>query len=250
MLGQMQAAIIFPASRDVWRTPADPPFGWRYDDVRLELGKERTHAWYIPAEAAQGVILFSHGNGGNIADRLEHFALFRRLGYSVFAYDYGGYGQSSGRPSEKRCYEDARAAWRHLTESLAVPPSDIVLYGESLGGGVTCQLATEEKPRAVVLQNTFLSVGHLAREIFPIMPTYLLKHRFDNESKIGTITSPVLIMHSEADTIVPYRHGRRLFELANEPKTFVELTGDHNECVFLSENAYCAGLERFLSARE
>ena len=241
--------MLFPASRHVWRTPGNAPFNWKYESVTLEVAGEKTDAWYIPVENAKGTILLSHGNGGNIADRMEHYAMLRDLGYDVFSYDYGGYGNSTGKPSEKRCYADIRAAWRYLTETRGIPVNKIVLYGESLGGGATCDLATEVQPRAVILQCTFLSVTKMAKEIFPFVPVrLLLRHNFDSESKIKNIHAPILIMHSQGDTIIPYRHGRGLYELANEPKTFLELRGDHNDCIFTSEAAYREGMQRFLDS--
>src|SRR5690606_31346087 len=112
----VQTRLIFIATREIHRTPG--AYHWPYEDVTLGVGSETTHGWFIPAaKPAPGVILFSHGNAGNIADRLESISIFRDLGYDVLAYDYGGYGKSSGTPSEARCYEDIRAMWRYLTET-------------------------------------------------------------------------------------------------------------------------------------
>ena len=244
-----QEAMLFPASRHVWRTPGDAPFNWKYEPVTLDVNGEKSDAWYIPVENPKGTILLSHGNGGNIADRMEHYAMLRDLGYDVFAYDYGGYGNSTGKPSENRCYADIRAAWKYLAEVRGIPANKIVLYGESLGGGATCDLAAEVKPRAVVLQCTFLSVTKMAKEAFPFVPVrLLLRHNFDSESKIKKNTAPILIIHSQGDTFVPYRHGRGLYELANEPKTFLELRGDHNDCIFTSGETYTEGVRRFLDS--
>ena len=249
MLYSAQTAMIFPASRDVWRTPSDSPHQWPYEDLTLQVGPETTNAWLMPVENAKGAILFSHGNGGNIADRMEHYAMLRDLGYDILAYDYGGYGKSTGKPSEQRCYQDIRAAWDYLTKTRGIPANRIVLYGESLGGGAACDLAAEVKPRAVILQSTFLSVAKRAKEIMPIIPVgLLLKHRFDNDTKIGKIAAPILVIHSREDTIIPYRHGRGLFDLANGPKTFLELHGDHNDCIFTSEKAYREGMRKFIDS--
>jgi hypothetical protein len=247
VLNLLQTTLIFPAGGYIWRTPSDPPFRWAFENLRLQVGDETTHAWWIPLENAKGVFLFSHGNGGTIADRLEQCAMIRELGYSILLYDYGGFGESSGRPSEQRCYEDGKAAWAYLTEQKQVPADQIVLYGESLGGGVVCELARTVRPKAVVLQCSFLSVTRRAKEIFPFMPIgLLLRHRFDNEAKIKELTAPILIIASPHDSIIPFHHGKKLLELAPEPKSFLELRGDHNECVFVSENEYKKGLADFL----
>lgn len=246
MLNLLQTALIFPAGGYIWRNPADAPFRWAFEDLRLAIGAETTHAWWIPVENAKGAILFSHGNGGTIADRLEQCAMLRDLGYSILLYDYGGFGESTGRASEQRCYQDGMAAWAYLTQERRIPADRIVLYGESLGGGVACELARTVRPQAVVLQCSFLSVTRRAKEIFPFMPIeLLLRHRFDNEAKIRELGAPILIIASPHDTIIPFHHGKRLFELAPEPKSFLELRGDHNECVFLSEVEYKKGLTDF-----
>lgn len=241
----LQDRIIFPAGRDVYRTPG--AYGWPYEDIVLPVQGRTTHGWYIPGEPSRGVILFSHGNAGNVADRLESAAIFRRLGFDVLLYDYGGYGKSTGRPSESRCYADVRAVWRFLTEERRIAADRIVLFGESLGGAAACDLATEVAPAAVVLQSTFLSATRLARELYPFLPArWLLRHKFDNASKVRHIACPILIIHSPEDDIIPYHHGRELFELAREPKAFLEIHGGHNDALFVSEAVFEEGIATFL----
>jgi hypothetical protein len=192
-------------------------------------------------------VLFSHGNAGNIGDRLLSVKLFRELGYDTLVYDYGGYGTSSGKPTEQRCYDDIRAMWAYLTETRGVAPERIVLFGRSLGAGVSCQLATEVDAGAVILESAFLSVPAMAKTLYPIFPFgWLIRHRFDNEAKVGTLRSPVLFVHSPDDEIIPYEHGQRLFALASEPKAFLEIRGGHNEGFWMTGEAYGAGLEEFL----
>lgn len=242
-----QGKLLFMPTGPLLRTPEI--YGWDFEDVQLEVDGHTTHGWYVPAPGERrGVILFSHGNAGNIGDRLESITLFRQLGLDVLAYDYGGYGRSTGRPSEQRCYKDIRAMWRYLTEERKVPPGEIVLFGRSLGAGVTCQLATEVEAAAVILESSFLSVAQMAQELYRVYPANLMtRHRFDNESKIGKLKSPLLQVHSPGDTLIPYRHGQRLHELAPNPKTFLQIQGDHNEGFWISGNQYTDGLNAFLS---
>jgi len=241
----MQTRAIFPGGRDLWCTPADR--GFDFDDVLIPVGDETTHGWFIPAPRSRAVFLFSHGNAGTIADRIENLAILRALGYDVLIYDYGGFGRSSGRPSEQRCYADIRAMWRYLTEQRGCSPDRIVLFGRSLGGGVTAQLATEVQPAAVILESTFLSAPRLGQEVFPILPLkWLVRHRFDNAAKIGRITSPVLVIHSPTDEVVPYHHGQELFESADEPKRFFEIRGGHGDGFYVTGPAYGQGLADFL----
>ncbi|MCH7909954.1 MAG: alpha/beta hydrolase [Candidatus Hydrogenedentes bacterium] len=241
-----QHRLVFMATRELYRTPASN--GWQYDDVRLEVEGERTHGWYVHAETdPRGVILFSHGNAGNIADRLESISIFRDLGFDVLAYDYGGYGESTGRPSEDRCYADIRAMWRYLIDERGIVASRIVLFGRSLGAGPTCQLATEVEAAAVILESTFTSIPDRAQEMYRIFPARLiLRIRFDNAEKISTVRSPLLVVHSPDDTLIPIHHGRALFERAPEPKSFLEIRGDHNEGFWSSGRLYTDGLTAFL----
>ncbi|MBI4557174.1 MAG: alpha/beta hydrolase [Candidatus Hydrogenedentes bacterium] len=242
----LQAKFIFPASRHVYRTPESN--GWPYEDLNLSVEGETTSAWFLPLEHARGAVLYSHGNGGNLADRLEVLEIFRGLGFEVLAYDYGGYGGSTGKPSERRCYNDGRAMWRYLTEDRRIKPERIVLFGESLGCGVSVQLATEVQPRAVILLSPFLSVAEMARKRMPLLPMRLLvRHKFDNVSKIPQVRCPLLIVHSPTDEIAPYRHGRALFAAANEPKQFLDIQGGHNDGLFASADTFSKGVNEFLT---
>ncbi len=245
----LQTAIIFPGAPGLGRTPALN--GWPYEAVALRVLGETTHGWYIPLENSRGTLLFSHGNAENISNSLDAVRLFREFGYSAFVYDYGGYGRSTGKPSEARCYADIRAAWRYLTEQRGVRAEDIVLFGRSLGGAVTAELAAEVRPRAVILESTFESATALGKKVLPFMPVGLLvRHRFDTASKVGRFTAPLLVIHGPRDEIVPYAHGRRLFELAPEPKAFLEMNGGHNDGPYATGKPYEDGLRAFLTPYE
>lgn len=245
----MQGKILFPAGRTLWRTPADLPYAWPYEDVRLSVNGQETHGWFIPTGNARGTVLFSHGNAGTIAARLESAEVFRDLGFNVLLYDYGGYGQSTGRPNETRFYADIRAMWRHLVETRGIPPAKIVLFGRSLGGGVSAMLASEVTPAALILESTFTSIPQAAQDRFPIYPAkYLVRARFDTASRLEAISCPVLVVHSPQDDIIPYAHGRRVFELANEPKQFLGITGGHNDGWVVSGRRYVNGIAGFLDS--
>ena len=241
-----QDRLIFFPSSDLLRTPEDA--GWAYEEVSLEVGEEMTHAWYVPAEGVRrGVILFSHGNAGNIGDRLESIGIFRALGMDVLIYDYGGYGRSTGKPSERRCYEDIRSAWRYLVEDRGEAAEKIVLFGRSLGAGPTTQLATEVSAGGVILESAFRSVPEMAHGLYPWLPVRLLaRTRLDNEAKIAGIEAPLMLIHSSEDEVIPYAHGEYLFELAKEPKRFLKIQGGHNSGFLESGELYVEGLQVFL----
>ncbi len=243
----LQTKVIFPATRDVYRTPKSA-YQWDYEDVRVPVSGQVTHAWFIHVENARGTVLFSHGNAGNVADRLESVMLFRDLQLDVLLYDYGGYGHSTGRPSEGRCYEDVRAMWRYLTDDRGIPPGQVVLFGRSLGGSMTAQIAAEVTPAAVILESTFLSTSRLAKEMLPWLPMkHLIRHRFDNAGKVTRFTSPLLVIHSPDDSLIPFRHGLELFRIAHEPKRFLEIHGDHNEGFVISHDLWSKTVDEFIT---
>jgi fermentation-respiration switch protein FrsA (DUF1100 family) len=222
--------IYFPhAGREAASTPAAR--GVPYDDFTITTADgEKLNVWWVPASSPRGAVLLFHGNAGNISHRIEYALMFRTLGYSTLLVDYRGYGKSSGKPSEEGTYRDADAAWRWLTHTRAIPEDRIVLFGESLGGGVASWLAARHTPRALVLASTFTSTVDLASQIYSFLPVKLIsRYRYDTLERLGRIRTPVLVIHSPQDDIIPYSHGRRLYEAAREPKAFLELRGGHND---------------------
>jgi len=204
--------------------------------------------WFIPSERARGVILFCHGNAGNISHRLDSIQIFHRLGLDVFIFDYRGYGQSQGKPTESGTYQDADAAWRYLIEERQVTPTEIIVSGRSLGRGVASWLAQSHTPGALILESTFNSIRDIAARLYPFLPVrLLLRFEYNTADYLGRVSCPVLIVHSREDEIMPFSHGRRLFEVANEPKRFLELTGTHNEGFLTSGKRYEEGLNAFIS---
>lgn len=242
----LQGYIIFPAARIMDRTPSD--FGLKFEEVRRSVLGEETHGWFVPLENHRGVVLFSHGNAGDLSGRLESIMLLRSFGFSVLAYDYGGYGYSTGAPSEARCYADIRSMWAYLVEERGIPPEEIVLFGRSLGAAPTADLAAEVTPGGVVLESAFLSTADMAKRNFLFRPiAWLIRHRFENKNKVAAISAPLLVVHSPEDEVIPYSHGEELFRRATEPKTFLAIRGGHNIGFVLSEGIYRAGWEAFLT---
>jgi fermentation-respiration switch protein FrsA (DUF1100 family) len=239
--------IFFP-TRQLVGSPSD--VGLDYTAVHLTADDgTRLHGWWVPADPERAVLLFLHGNAGNISDRVESIQTFHDLGLSVFIFDYRGYGESSGSPSEKGTYADAEAAWRYLKEERGIAPERIVIFGRSLGGAVACDLAIRHPPRALVLESTFTSIRDMAAAAMPLLPVGpFLRTRYDTLSKIRRITVPVLVVHSSEDEVVPYRQGVALYDAAPPPKAFVELRYGHNEGFILSGETYTKGVDTFLTA--
>lgn len=241
-----QPGMIFYPYDVLEATPAD--WGLDFEDVRLsaEDGVE-LHGWFVPHRGSGRALLFFHGNAGNISHRGDSIAIFHRLGLNVLIIDYRGYGQSAGKPSELGLYRDARAAWRHLTEERGFDPSDIVVFGRSLGGIVAAKLASEARAGALVLESSFSSAKDAAREIFPLLSRILvLRFELDAAAYVRKAQCPVMVLHSPEDEIIPYDLGRRLFEAAPEPKRFFALRGGHNEGFLLSQPGYEQSLSEFL----
>ncbi len=188
-------------------------------------------SWYKPAAATDGITLvYCHGNAGNIGDRGDKARPFLDAGHGLLLVGYRGYGGNPGRPDEDGLYADGRAALAFLADR-GVADGRIVLYGESLGGGVVVQLASERRLGAVVLEAPFTSAGDVGAAAYPIMPVRrLIKDRFASVEKIAGIGAPLLIVHGEADRTVPTRLGRALLAAAREPKEGVFLpAADHND---------------------
>ncbi len=228
---------------------ADPgSIGLDFESVHFETtdGVELS-GWFIPSDSARGVILFCHGNAGNISHRLESIQIFHRLGLDVFIFDYRGYGQSEGTPTEHGTYRDAEAAWRYLIEERQVNPNEIVVFGRSLGGAVASWLAQSQTPRALILESTFTSLPDIAAKVYPYVPVrLLLRFKYNTAEYLARINCPLLIVHSRDDEIMPFSHGRQLFEMAKEPKKFLEITGTHNEGFITSGKYYEEGLNAFI----
>jgi fermentation-respiration switch protein FrsA (DUF1100 family) len=240
--------LYFPdmPTREIEVTPGD--IGLDFEPLTLATrDNEQLDAWLVPADSARGVVLFCHGNAGNISHRLESIRQFHELGLSVLIFDYRGYGQSSGKPTEKGTYRDADAAWHYLVEQHGIPPERIVLFGRSLGASIAADLATRQAAAAVILESAFTSVPDVAAKFYPWLPVrWLSRYRYDTEKKLANIHSPVLIVHSRDDEIIEYANGERLFAAANEPKQFLELRGGHNDGFMVSGKAYIQGLDAFL----
>ncbi len=187
--------------------------------------------WFRPAKEKLPTILYFHGNASHIGNRAGIYSALAGKGFGVLAVSYRGYGKSEGTPNEQGLYNDGRAAIKFLTTNKNIPLNNIIIYGESLGTGVSTQMASEYKVGAVVLQAPYTSVSGRAAEIYFFIPVKLvMADHFDSLSKIDKITSPLLIVHGEMDETIPIRHGKTLLEAANQPKeaTFFPDVGHNN----------------------
>lgn len=217
-------------------------------------GGERLHAWFFPgkADGARGefVFLFCHGNAGNLTSRLDSYRALLSTGAGLLSFDYRGYGRSTGHPSETGTYKDAFAAYDWMRDR-GVPAKRIILWGESLGGGVASKVATEREVGGLVLQSSFTSIPDLGAELLPFLPVRLLATiHYNTRERLPQLRCPVVVMHSRDDEIVPFSHAESNYAAASEPKAFVELAGGHNDTLLVSESRFIAGAEKILELLE
>ena len=248
-LSSLERRSLYFPDRQVFATPQ--VYRLAYEDLMLrDSDGTRIHGWFIPkaGRPAPGLtLLFCHGNAGNISHRLDKVLKFHQIGLNVLLFDYRGYGQSEGRPSEAGTYLDAEAAYHYLTRTKKIPPARIVLYGESLGCAVAVEMAHRHPAAALILESPFTSTAAMGKRVYPWLPVrWMVRNKYDNLSKIPRIRLPLLILHSPRDEIVPFQMGRQLFAAAPGPKKFFELTGGHNDGYEMTGAAYIQTIDSFL----
>ena len=240
--------IYYPnvPERELTATPSEMRMD--YEDVSIETSDGVSlHGWFVRGFSDR-VLLFFHGNAGNISHRLESIRQFRSLGLSVLIIDYRGYGQSDGRANERGLYLDGDAAWQYLVGTRGVAPSNIIVFGRSLGGSVAATIAMRYNPAGLIVESSFTSIRDFAAEIYPWLPVRWMA-RFDHPTRdlVGEVNCPILVVHSRSDEIVPFRHGQEIFENAQSQRTFLPLFGSHNTAFLEDSETYMQGVGTFLA---
>jgi uncharacterized protein len=203
------------------------------------------HGWLVPGRRPT-TLLWSHGNAGNISHRLGNLRLMAdELGVGVFIFDYRGYGRSGGVPSEAGLVKDALAARRALLRE-GVRPEDLVYFGRSLGAAVALELALAHPPAGLILESPFTSVRDMANRVLP-GAGYLFATRWDSAEKIPRLRAPLLVLHGDADEVVPFAQGQALFAAAPDPKTFFTIRGAGHNDTHLAGRPYWEAWRRFLA---
>lgn len=247
LLYLMQYKFVYYPETSIHYSPAD--VGLVYEDITMTTSDGiQIHGWFLPHEQSRATILYFHGNAGNLSDRVEFLQQLHGLDVSIFGIDYRGYGYSEGKPTPRGTYRDAETAWDYLVQERNIPPDEIIIYGRSLGGAIASWLAVRKTPAALMLGSTFTSAETMARKMFPIIPVQWFIHiPYNSEDHLPHVKCPVLISHSVDDDVVPFAHGKTLFDLANEPKKFLQLQGAHSNVVWASGRNYIEGLDAFIS---
>ena len=239
---------VYHPSRQLEATGAE--LGRPFENVFFKTSDGvELNGWFFPAEPqsphAQLAFLNCHGNGGNISHRLGLYRALLEIGANVFTFDYRGYGASQGKPSEEGTYRDAQAAYQWLRKK-GFAGRNIVVYGESLGGGIASELCAREEAGGLVLQSTFTNLHQLGAELYPWLPVrWIGRIRYDTHSKLPRLKIPVLVMHSPEDGLIGFRHSQENFAAANEPKFFTELRGGHSDQAWEAPG-FTPAMEKFL----
>ena len=228
---------------------APPDYHLQFEEVFFETPDHTwLHGWYFPGDASEPVVLFCHGNAGNVSHRLDNVRRLLDHNLTVFLFDYRGYGKSEGNPSEKGIYTDGLAACDYLLKQKHVPPEKLVLFGRSLGGAVTTEIALKRNVRSLILESAFTSTRDMARTI-PLFMLFspLIPRHFNNLKKIARITVPKLIIHGTRDEIVPFSLGEKLFKSASPPKYFFPIEGaGHNDTYIVGGTRYFQTISSFI----
>jgi len=226
---------------DIPRSDGARQFAWRIDRDRRNASTAGDETW----------VLYLHGNASTVASRMnvKHYTRLRELGLNVFAPEYRGYNGLDGVPSEAGVGADARAAYDYLRSEIGVPAERLVIFGWSLGAAVAVGLASTVDTRAVVLEGAPASIVDIGQQRYPLFPIRLIiRNPFNAIEKIAGVRAPLLFLHSPEDDVVPVTEGRRLFDAAPSPKTFVEVKGGHIEASEIDRDVFYAAVRTFLQA--
>jgi fermentation-respiration switch protein FrsA (DUF1100 family) len=240
---------VFYPERELWWWPED--YGLKYKEVWFKAQDGvPLYGWWIPK--GEFTVLFAHGNGGNISYRADIAARFHAEGFSVFLFDYRGYGRSEGRPTEKGTYKDAEGALKYLNGKLGIPLSRIIPIGESMGGAIVVELCTRYRVRAGVLLSSAASLSQVRSILYP---GHRLNKKFvgiyDSSKKISKVHSPLLVIHGDMDELVPFTQGKELFRRANYPKGFYRVRGaGHNDLYEMGGKELFKGIKEFIDKVE
>ena len=237
------AYLYYPSNQaDFWIEPSQDE---KVQNVNFALSSGDTiHGWWITNNANTPAVLFLHGNAGNLSSRhamIRYLLSFDPSVGSVLIVDYPGYGKSTGAPSEKLLFETGRRAFDLMTGHFNIPEQKVIVFGRSLGASVALHTALSRNCAAVILECPFLSIPRMASEVFPFLPGLglLSRQRYDNETMIQNLDVPILIIHGQDDSVIPFNHGQRLYNLASEPKYFFAVPqGNHDDNYIVDASGY------------
>ena len=244
---QIENFMVFYPEKSLINDPGK--WGLASEDVYFYTeGNVKIHGWFFPLKGKPPVILFCHGNAGNISHRLDNIRMLLNQNLQVLIFDYRGYGKNIGKPSEKAIYQDGLAAYDFLVKEKNIPPDRIVLFGRSLGAAVAVEIALNRQVRSVIIEGAFTSTKEMAKVMSLFFPvSFLLPAHYNNLKKIPRITVPILIIHGEDDKLIPFSMGQELFRIAQAPKFFMPVKkAGHNDTYLFGGKRYFETLAAFV----
>lgn len=221
-----------------------------YETVFLDTPDgEMLAGWWVPAKPERAVVLYCHGNSGNISHCLDVVDAFRKMGLSTFVFDYRGFGHSTGKPSEGGFVLDSETAWKFLVEKKSIPRERIILFGSSMGGALASRLARLHGPGLLILESSFTSLNDVVKDSAPpwLPSEYFIYSKFRTREYVKEVKCPVLIIHSKDDTLISVRHGMELYEAAKGEKEFMVIRGPHGAGFSDHIDLYAAKFDEFIS---
>lgn len=251
LMTAFQNQMIFHPSSRMIDTPERLGLEWTEHWVETSDGIV-LHGWMIGDPEELPVVVYSHGNAGNISGRVEIAGEIAEQGAAVFLYDYRGYGRSEGEPSEPGIYDDGESVVYYLRQQLKVPEERMIFYGRSLGGAVAARQSAEFTGTGLVLDSAFINGKEIASDLYPFIPGFLVSIRFPvDEDLRSSAVGKVMVMHAQNDRIINIRHGKELYRIADEDDSksasFVELRGGHNSSFIESREIYALRWAEFIS---
>lgn len=244
----MEKGFIFFPDKKMIQTPADVALV--FEDIYFETEDGvRINGWFIPVADSRTVLLWFHGNAGNLSHRVDPLRLLHHeLNINIFMVDFREYGRSEGLVSEEGTRQDALSSYDYLLTRPDIDPEKIIVFGQSLGAAVAVELATSRDLQGLILEAPFTSIREMARTLLPWLPIGgFLSTKYDSLSKIKTIRAPLLVMHGDRDEVIPFSQGRQLYEAGNEPKTFYPISGaGHNNTTLVGGPSYFKTMKGFI----
>jgi len=239
--------MLYHPSRTVEFMPQE--FGLKSEDIYFSSSNGlKLNGLFFPAPNARITMILFHGNAENVGDRLDFIKMLVGLGLNVFYFDYQGYGRSQGNPTEQGTYEDGLAAYGYVRSRADVDPERIAFYGRSLGGGIAIDVAARTGCYRLITEGAFASIKEMAKGFVPVIPfQYTVPDKYNNVKKIAALNMPYLIIHGTEDGTVPFSHGKKLFDAANDPKEFYPVdNAGHNDVHVVADKAFWEKISGFL----
>lgn len=245
-----------PEQQEIYHPLAEPPIkaeslklGIQDTYLKSEDGV-RINAWWMPPPPGGRVVIYLHGNAGNLTGTATNFAYFKEAGLGALAIDYRGYGLSEGYPSEEGLYRDARAAYAHCLKR-GIKPNNIIIHGESLGGAIAANLASQRACAALILESTFTDARSMASYLYGPLASYGIHSKFDTLTKVRALKCPLLVIHGDKDTYIPTAMGQALYNAAPKPKNLWIVPGaSHGDVRYIAGKKYPDQLRRFVSEHQ